>query len=129
MKLRTISIGALALFFIASGINHFVNPHTYLAMMPDWLPRHEAMNVISGAAEIAGGLGVLIRRLRRLAGWGLMDLLIAVFPANIHTALHGWPGVNIPRWLLWLRLPVQPLLMIWVWWTAIRPDSRPVAMA
>ncbi len=111
---RIFSLAALALFFGLAGLNHFWNPQPYLAMMPPYLPFHEALNFISGTAEIAGALGLLIPALRRAAAWGLMALLIAVFPANIHVAIHGWNGVSLPVWVLWARLPLQFLLLAWV---------------
>lgn len=125
MKSHPIALGALAIFFLVAGANHFVNPGPYLAMMPDWVRWPELTNQLSGGAEIAGGLGLLIPVLRRAAGWGLLGLLVAVFPANLKVALHGWPGVDLPRWLLWLRLPVQPLLMAWVWYAAREPARQP----
>jgi uncharacterized membrane protein len=109
---RTVALWLLALFFMAAGLNHFVNPAPYLAMMPSYLPWPAGTNWISGAAEIAGGVGVLFARTRRAAGWGLIALLVAVFPANVNVALHGWPGENIALWILWARLPFQPV-MIW----------------
>jgi uncharacterized membrane protein len=72
---------------------------------------------ISGACEIAGGLGLLVPRVRQAAGVGLIALLIAVFPANIQMLLDA-RAEGAVRWmqvLLWLRLPLQPLLMGWVW--------------
>jgi len=82
------------------------------------------MNVISGVAEIFGGFGLLIPNLRRAAGWGLIALLIAVFPANVHVALQGYmPGTNFPPFALWLRLPLQAVLVAWVWWVAISPRA------
>ena len=81
------------------------------------------MILISGAAEMAGGLAILVPRLRIVAGWGLIVLLVAVFPANLHMALHGWEGVQIPAWVLWARLPFQGLLIAWVWWTCIARDA------
>ena len=89
-------------------------------MMPPYLPNPEALNIISGAAEIAGGIGVLIPQTRVWAGWGLIALLVAVFPANLQVALHGWKGVNIAQWLLWARLPFQPLLIALVYWATIK---------
>jgi len=84
----------LALFFIVAGVNHFLTPEIYYGMMPPWLPAKAAANLISGAAEIAGGLGLLIPALRRPAAWGLIALLIAVFPANIQVAVQGhMPGL------------------------------------
>jgi uncharacterized membrane protein len=75
---------------------------------------------ISGVAEIAGGLAVLHPRTRSLARWGLLALLLSVFPANVHMAaspeqIEGLDLDRIPRWALWARLPLQPLAMLWVW--------------
>lgn len=114
MKFRSISRYLLALFFILAGTNHFISPEIYLTMMPPWLPAQGAMNAISGAAEIAGGFGILIPKTRRAAGLGLILLLIAIFPANIHVALNGWPGADLPRWALFARLPFQIVLIAWV---------------
>lgn len=111
---RTISRYLLAIAFTFAGANHFRTPDVYLAMMPPWLPAHEWLNWISGAAEIAGGLGLLIPRLRNAAGIGLILLLIAVFPANIQIALNGWPGMDIPQWVLIARLPFQLVFIAWV---------------
>jgi uncharacterized membrane protein len=107
MNARCISRYLLAAAFIVAGANHFRSPELYLSMMPPWLPAHEALILISGATEIAGGIGLLIPRTRRAAAIGLILLLIASFPANVHLALNGWPEMNIPRWLLSLRLPFQ----------------------
>ena len=109
----------LAVFFVLAGANHFRMPETYLGMMPPWLPAPSAMNLISGAAEILGGLGLLVPAVRRLAGWGLLVLLIAIFPANLHVALQGrMPGFDFSPLTLWLRLPFQAGFMAWVWWVA-----------
>ena len=112
---RTIALRILAAFFVVAGLNHFLNPSPYLSMMPPYLPWHRELVVISGIAEIAGGLGILLAKIRRFAGWGLIALLVAVFPANLQVALHGWPGEQIPQWLLWARLPLQPVLIAWVY--------------
>lgn len=110
---RAVAIWGISLFFMAGGIYHLVNPRPYLAMMPSYLPWPATLVVVSGIAEIAGGLGVLIAPLRRAAAWGLILLLLAVFPANLQVALHGWPGVSLPSWVLWMRLPLQPVF-IWL---------------
>jgi uncharacterized membrane protein len=97
-------------------------------MMPLYLPWPHALNIRSGAAEIAGGVGILLPQMRLLAGWGLIALLAAVFPANLNVALHGWKGENIAAWLLWARLPFQPLMMALVYWACIARrsnESRP----
>jgi uncharacterized membrane protein len=113
---RTLALWVLASFFVLAGANHFLNPGPYLAMMPPYLPWHAGLIIVSGIAEIAGGLGILITKTRRVAGWGLIALLVAVFPANVQVALHGWPGVQIPQWTLWARLPLQGVLIAWVYW-------------
>src|SRR5580658_2449711 len=112
---RSIAPRLLGLLFIILGANHFLNPAPYLAMMPSYLPWPETLNFVSGAAEIAGGVGVILPATRALAAWGLIALLVAVFPANVQVALHGWPGESIPAWVLWARLPFQPLMIAGVY--------------
>ncbi len=118
----------LAAFFVFAGTMHFVIPKRYEAIMPPSLPRHREAVAVSGAAEIAGGLMVLHPRTRVFAGTWLVALLAAVFPANVHMALHpeeirGLDTDRVPRWALWARLPLQPLMMVWAW-RATRPDDR-----
>lgn len=105
------------MLFIAAGAIHFISPKSYLAMMPPFLPWPAALVFISGVAEIAGGSGLLWPRTRKLAALGLIALLIAVFPANIYAAVHGMQigGRSVPLWILWARLPLQPLLIAWVY--------------
>jgi uncharacterized membrane protein len=116
----------LAAFFVLAGLNHFRTPALYLGMMPPWLPWPSAANVLAGAAEVLGGVGLLPQRSRRSAGWGLIALLIAVFPANVHVALQGrMPGLNVSPAGLWLRLPFQAVFIAAVAWVAL--GSRPRA--
>jgi uncharacterized membrane protein len=117
---RTISLVSLATFFVVAGVNHFLHPQTYLTMIPPYVPFPRAMNIISGAAEIVGGIAVLFPRLRRAAGCWLIALLLAVFPAN----LHGWSGVTIPAWVLWARLPLQVALVGWVYASCLARQER-----
>jgi uncharacterized membrane protein len=112
---RTISRNLLATFLVLAGLNHFLHPQAYLAMIPAYVPFPPAMNVISGGAEMLGGIAVLFPRIRRAAGWSLIALLVAVFPVNIHVALHGWDGVRVPAWILWARLPLQVVLVALVY--------------
>ena len=105
----------LGILFTIAGVFHFVRPEPYLAMMPPWLPQPGLLVALSGAAEIAGGIGMFFARFRRMAAWGLIALLVAVFPANLHVALQGWPGTDFPRWVLWARLPFQGLFIFEVW--------------
>ena len=107
---RTVSLdrrsAPLGAFFITAGLLHFLRPEMYEAIMPPYVPAHREVVYASGAAEIAGGVGALIPRTRRLAGWWLVATLVAVFPANVHMALHPEDFPRIPRLLLWLRLPL-----------------------
>ncbi len=89
--------------------------------MPNYIPAHKAMVFWSGVAEILGGIGILIPETRVLAGWGLILLLVAVFPANIDMFVKAWQknGLNsLYSWLTLLRLPLQFVLMYWVYWAA-----------
>jgi uncharacterized membrane protein len=110
----------LSVFFVFAGTMHFVIPRSYEAIMPPYVPRHREAVAVSGAAEIAGGLMVMHPRTKRFAGLWLVALLTAVFPANVHMALHpdqirGLDPKRVPPWALWARLPLQPLIMLWAW--------------
>lgn len=110
----------LAMCFVAAGGNHFRAPEVYLGMMPPWLPWPAILIQVSGAAEILGGVGLLVPATRKFAGWGLIVLLVAVFPANLHVALQGrMPGFDFSPTVLWLRLPLQLVFIGSVWWAAI----------
>ena len=105
-------------FFISVGIHHFVDPTPYLAIMPPYLPAHLELVYISGVFEILGGLGLITIRYRTIAAWGLIALLIAVYPANIHMLINEVYLPDMPRekWLLWLRMPLQFILGWLIYW-------------
>ncbi len=107
----------LAVIFIAAGSLHFTIPGVYVKIMPPYLPWHLALVYISGAAEILGGLGLLVPETRHAAGWGLVALLIAVMPANLYMATSHMaaPGIMGQNWAQWLRLPLQLPLIYWAW--------------
>ncbi|WP_293914007.1 DoxX family protein [Deinococcus sp.] len=106
----------LALLFVSAGLTHFLRPEVFDAVVPPWVPLEpRTATLISGAAELAGGLGLLLPATRPAASWGLIALLLAVFPANIYMAQHPERYVPIPAWALWLRLPLQAALIWWVW--------------
>ena len=122
----------LAVVFVGAGANHFLNPAPYVAMMPAWLPWPTALVAISGAAEIIGGVGLVVTRVQRVAAWGLIALLVAVFPANVNVAIYGWPGSGLPAWSLWARLPLQLVAIAWIHRICLRAercDSAPVQPA
>ena len=110
MRIGRIILGCL---FMGAGAAHFVWTRTYAGIVPDYMPAHRELVLISGAAEIAGGIGVLIPQTRRAAAVGLAVLLLAVFPANLWMAQHPERFPGIPLWLLWARLPLQSPL---IWW-------------
>jgi uncharacterized membrane protein len=107
---------ALGAFFIAAGINHFVMSRAYRQIVPPYL-RGQARGVValSGVAEVVAGVGVLAQPTRKTAGVGLIALLAAVFPANLYMARAPERFPRIPRWALYARLPLQPLMMWWAW--------------
>jgi uncharacterized membrane protein len=106
----------LAGFFISAGVNHFVMPDAYRQIVPPRL-RGQAKRLVevSGVAEVAGGVGVLLPATRKPAGLGLIALLAAVFPANLHMARTPEDFKRIPRAALYGRLPLQGLMMWWAW--------------
>jgi len=107
---------AATIGFVSIGTLHFVSPAGFVAIIPRSLPYPEALNYIAGAAEILGGLGLILPATRRLAAWGLIALLVAVFPANINMAVNHLPlgGKPVAAWMLWARLPLQMVMLAWV---------------
>jgi uncharacterized membrane protein len=107
----------LGSLFVVAGALHFLAPGTYERIMPPYLPLHRELVYLSGALEILGGLGMLSERTRPVAGIGLVLLLLAVWPANLQMLLDARAS-DRPSWwigLLWARLPLQLLLILWVW--------------
>ncbi len=117
-SLRKVFLGLASLLYIGAGVLHFLKTDIYMKIMPPYIPWPRAMVLVSGAAEVAGGIGLLIPGLRRPAAWGLVALLIAVFPANYYMAANNIQvsRTAIPQAFLWARLPLQALLIWWVLW-------------
>jgi uncharacterized membrane protein len=106
----------LAAFFIGAGVNHLVMPRAYEQIVPPRLQGEaKRLVAVSGVAEIVGGVAVLFERTRRPSGLWLIALLAAVFPANMYMAGAPEHFPKIPRWALYARLPLQPLMMWWAW--------------
>lgn len=107
----------MSAFYVLAGINHFISPEFYMEMMPDYLPFHEFLNITSGFTEVLLGLLLLDGYIRKLACYGIIALLLAVFPANIHMLQEALEGTNqdFPLWALILRLPIQFLFIYWAW--------------
>lgn len=112
----------MAVLYVIAGAMHFLVPEVYVQIVPPVLPGPLTLVYLSGIAEIALGLGVLHPRTRRLAAWGLIGLLIAIFPANVYMAtsgvvIEGTPGGGDPSEIVrWGRLPLQVILVAWAWW-------------
>jgi uncharacterized membrane protein len=110
----------LALLFVVSSVAHFTKRDFYMRLMPPYVPMHSEVVAVSGVIEGALGLLLLIPRTQRVAAWGLVVTLIAIFPANIHGAITaGTPNPampGVPVEIAWLRLPIQPILVAWAYW-------------
>lgn len=104
-----------ALLFIIAGVFHFLRPRLFGKIMPSWVPWHRFMVFFSGFLEILFGVMLLIPSVSAIGAWGLIAVLIGVFPANIHMAVNADKFPGIPAWLLWLRLPMQLVLIGWAW--------------
>jgi uncharacterized membrane protein len=113
---KTVMKYLLAFLFIAAGINHFIRPDMYLKIMPPYLPWPLFLQYVAGFFEILLGILVLIPRYSRLAAWGLIALLIAVFPANIQMALNPDQYPEFSPMAIYLRLPLQFVIIAWAWW-------------
>ena len=102
--------------FVVAGANHFLNANFYLRMMPPILPAHLFLVYLSGVCEIVLGVLLLIPKYTKFAAWGLIALLIAVFPANIYMAMNPQIFSEISPTAQYIRLPVQLVLIAWAYW-------------
>ncbi len=123
---KRILLWLMAAAYALAGFNHLANPGFYLAIIPPQLPSPEWLNLAAGLAEIVLGVFLLEARTRVFAAWGVVALLIAVFPANLYAAAQNYgppemtPGTGNAA-LNYARLPLQLLLIVWAWWYT-RPD-------
>jgi uncharacterized membrane protein len=113
--MKQIALYIMSLLYTAAGIYHFVKPRMYMHIMPAWLPAHLQLVYISGAAEIVLGLLLIPAATRALAAWGIILLLVAVFPANIQMMLYYYKTGHPMRWVTVARLPLQAVLIWWAW--------------
>jgi uncharacterized membrane protein len=125
--IKQILLWLMGMFYVSAGVMHFVNTAFFVRIVPDYLPWHLALVYISGVCEIALGVLVLRSGTRAIAAWGIIALLIVVFPANVNMLVHHIPmqegmPVNVPA--LWWRLPLQGVLIAWAWWYT-RPMAAP----
>ena len=113
--IRTISKYLLAIFMITAGIMHFVNSAFFLKVMPPYLPLHKELVLVSGAFEVLLGVLLLVPRSSQMAAWGIVALLIAVFPANLYVFQHQ-DILPAPPIVHLLRLPMQGVFILWAYW-------------
>jgi uncharacterized membrane protein len=121
IRAKRVLLWLMSAFYVFAGFNHLVNPDFYLAIIPPKLGDPEQINLVSGLAEIVLGVFVLEPRVRVLAAWGIVALLIAIFPANLYVAVQnvglpsGEPGTGSAA-ANWVRLPFQAVFIAWAWW-------------
>lgn len=124
--IKTISKWLLAVLMLFAGVMHLISPGFFLKIMPPYLPFHLELVYVSGVCEIALGLCLLIPRFSRFAAWGIIALLIAVFPANIYLYQHQEIVPASPT-VHFLRLPLQGLLILMAYWqTRNRTSGQPM---
>lgn len=121
---------AMGVLYVGAGVLHFVVPKLYARIVPPQFPRPLALVYLSGIAEVALGIVVALRRTRRLSAWGIIALLVAVFPANVYMATSGMATDAVPDWAdsiarvaAWVRLPLQGVLILWAWWYTHSPSE------
>ncbi len=114
--MSNLSLVLMAGFYIVAGLNHFRAPQFYRPMMPPYMPRHNLLIFVSGLAEVCLGLLLFFPQTQRLAAWGIIALLVAVFPAHLYMFQAGTKVFpRIPRWVVLARMPLQGLLMLWAY--------------
>jgi len=128
---KRVLVWVMGAFYILNGLNHFLSADAYIAIMPDYLPWHSQLVFLSGLVEVGLGIAVFFPATRVAAAWGIIVLLIAIFPANLYVAMNDLPYVgDEPNAVVnWLRLPFQLALIAWAYWYT-RPvtTSRVVSM-
>lgn len=120
MRVGRLLMGVL---YLGAGSLHFLLTPTYMRIMPAYLPAHHELVLLSGAAEMLGGAGILIPATRRPAAWGLIALLVAVFPANLTMITDHERFPTVPLWAAWARLPLQLPLLYWAWLYTRKRDA------
>lgn len=116
MTFKAIARLILSALMATAGVFHFVHPVAFINAVPSYLPNASTLVSVSGVFEVLGAIGLLIPQTRRFSGIGLIALFIAVFPANVNMAIHANRFSEFPPIALWIRLPLQIVLIAWAWW-------------
>lgn len=114
--IKQISLIVMAIFYMVAGLNHFRMPKFYYKIIPPVFNNKRLINITSGWAEIILGVALLIPAISHLAAWGVIALLIAVYPANIYHLQQKGAGMKVPMWALWFRLAFQFVFIAWAYW-------------
>jgi uncharacterized membrane protein len=105
----------MGFIYVIAGLNHFRSPRLYLKIIPPYFPNPKILNYITGAAEIILGIGICIPLLSVISAWGIVALLIAIFPVHLFMFSNEKAGMGLPKIVLLLRMPLQIFLMIWAY--------------
>ena len=105
----------MAALYLLAGLNHFRNPRLYERIIPEYLPNPKLLNVLSGIAEIVLAIGLVIPQTSKIAAWGVIALLIAIYPTHFYMLQNPKAHMGLPKWALILRIPLQLLLMYWAY--------------
>lgn len=105
----------MAVIYILAGLNHFRMPRLYIKMIPPSLPSPKVLNAISGIAELAFGILLCIPAVSAWSAWGIIALLIAIFPANVYMYTNEKAALGLPKWVRLIRLPLQLVLIAWAY--------------
>lgn len=107
---------AMAAFYVVAGVNHFRDPDFYASLMPPYVPFHTELVALTGALEIVLGVLVALPRTAPIAAWGIIVMLLAFLPAHVHMLVNNHLYPQAPTSMLWLRFPIQALLILWAFW-------------
>ncbi len=133
-KVKLVSMYLMGILYILAGLNHFIAPEFYLKIMPPYMGWHKELVLVSGLIEIGLGALLFLPQYRKIAAWGIIVLLIAVFPANIYLAQTDGAALGVSALAAWVRLPIQLLLILWAWWytrgdTTSKSSTKPKSKA
>jgi uncharacterized membrane protein len=115
-KVKQVSMYLMGILYVLAGLNHFIAPEFYLKIMPPYMGWHKELVFVSGLIEIGLGALLFLPQYRKIAAWGIILLLVAVFPANIYLAQTDGAALGVSALAAWVRLPIQLLLILWAWW-------------
>jgi len=124
---KKIGLALLIIGYLIAGANHFVNPDVYIPIIPHYIPLPKLMNILSGGFEILFALMLLFPQTRRLAAWGIILMLAAFLPVHIQMILDApfkLGHLTVKPIVAWVRIFLQPVLMLWAWWYTVTPGEQ-----